>query len=72
MKPTTVPFAQAEIRIVYGIDENGQQVVATTYTADGVEDSVPDFFAGVTMIEIAKIDFLHRHGILDASNRMDD
>ena len=65
MEASKVPFQQAEIRIIYGIDDNGEQVVATTYEADGKEGSVPDFFAGITMLEIAKIDFLTRHGILD-------
>lgn len=65
MEPSSVPFQQAEIRIVYGIDEVGNQIVATTYVADGVDDSVPDFFAGVTMLEIAKLDFLSRHGLIN-------
>lgn len=72
VKPSDVPFAQAEIRIIYGIDENGEQIVATTYTADGVDDAVPDFFAGITMLEIAKLDFLHRHKILDMSHKDED
>lgn len=64
MKESGIPFQQAEMRIIYGIDEDGSQVVATTYLTNGVEDSAPDFFTGVTMLEIAKIDFLTRHGIL--------
>lgn len=64
MKDTTVPFVQAEVRIVYGIDEDGQQVIATSYTADGVDDSVPDYFTGLTIFEVGKIDFLRRHGII--------
>lgn len=65
MQDSKVPYKQAEIRIVYGIDENGEQVVAATYSADGVDDAAPDFFAGITMLKIAELDFLTRHGILD-------
>lgn len=65
MKPSDVPFAQAEVRIVYGIDHDGGQVVTTTYTADGVDDACPDLFTGVTMLELAKLDFLGRHGIVE-------
>lgn len=68
MKPSEIPFQEGEIRIVYGIDESGKQVVATTYTAKGVEDSIPDLFSGITMLELAKLDFLGRHGILDLSH----
>lgn len=64
MKDTTVPFVQAEVRIVYGMDEDGQQVIATSYTADGVDDSVPDYFTGLTMFEVGKIDFVRRHRII--------
>lgn len=53
---------QAEIRLIYGIDENGEQVASYTYTADGVIDSVPDYFTGLTLFEAGKIDFLRRHG----------
>lgn len=66
MKDTSVPFVQAEVRIIYGMDEDGQQIIATTYTADGVDDSVPDYFTGLTMFEVAKIDFLRRHKIIGA------
>ncbi|MFN3005128.1 hypothetical protein [Mycolicibacterium wolinskyi] len=61
-----MPFVQAEVRIIYGMDDDGRQVIATTYTADGVDDSVPDYFTGLTMFEVAKIDFLRRHGIIGA------
>ncbi len=64
MKPSEVPFIQAEVRIIYGVDADGQQVISTTYEADGVEDSVPDYFTGLTMFEVAKINFLQRHGII--------
>lgn len=64
MKETYVPFVQAECRIIYGIDEKGEQVISTTYTADGVDDSVPDYFTGLIMLEVAKINFLQRHGLM--------
>lgn len=58
---------QAEIRLVYGMDEDGQQVIATTYCADGVDDSVPDYFTGLMMFEVGKIDFLRSLGIIPSS-----
>lgn len=64
MKPSRLPLIQAEVRIIYGVDEDGAQVISTTYEADGVEDSVPTYFDGLTMFEVAKIDFLQRHGII--------
>lgn len=64
MKPTDVPFVQAEVRIIYGVDHDGSQVITTTYTADGVDDTVPDYFTGLTMFEVGKIDFLRRHRII--------
>ena len=64
MKETDVPFVQAELRIIYGIDDKGEQIVSTTYTADGVDDSVPDYFTGLIMLEVAKINFLQRHGVM--------
>lgn len=63
MKPTNVPYVQAEVRIVYGMDENGEQVISTSYTADGVDDSLPDYFTGLIMFEVGKINFLQRHNI---------
>ena len=64
MKKTHVPFVQAEVRIIYGVDDDGRQVISTTYEADGIEDSIPDYFTGLTMFEVAKINFLQRHGII--------
>lgn len=64
MKESEVPFRQAEVRIIYGVNNAGEQVISTTYEADGVEDSVPDYFTGLTMFEVAKINFLQRHGII--------
>ena len=64
MKETKIPFVQAELRIIYGIDEAGEQIISTTYTADGVDDSVPDYFTGLTMLEVAKHNFLQRHGLM--------
>lgn len=64
MKASDVPFQQAELRVVYGVDNDGAQVVSTTYEADGIDDAVPDFFTGLTMLEVAKLDFLQRHGIV--------
>lgn len=66
MKDSTVPFRQAECRIVYGIDAEGEQVISTTYETDGIEDSVPDYFTGLVMFEAAKINFLQRHGIIQS------
>lgn len=59
----------AEVRVVYGMNEDGEQVIATTYTADGVDDSVPDYFTGVLMFEIGKLDFLRRHQIFAPGDR---
>lgn len=69
MKDSDVPFRQAEVRIIYGMDEDGGQVISTTYEADGVDDAVPDYFTGLTMFEVAKIDFLQRHGIIVSEER---
>lgn len=64
MRETNLPIVQAEMRVLYGVDENGKQVVSTTYVADGVDDSIPDYFTGIVMLETAKIDFLQRHGVI--------
>lgn len=64
MKPSNLPFIQAELRVIYGIDEQGEQVITTTYCADGEEDCVPDYFTGVMMIEVARNNFLQRHGLM--------
>jgi hypothetical protein len=69
VKPTHVPFVQAEVRIIYGVDEDGKQVISTTYSADGVDDLVPDYFTGLTMFEVGKINFLQRHGIIVSEDR---
>lgn len=66
MEDSEVPFIQAEIRIIYGMNEDGQQIITTTYEADGIDDTVPDYFTGLTMFEVAKIDFLQRHGIIQS------
>ena len=64
MRESNIPFVQAEVRIIYGMDEHGQQVITTTYTADGVDDAAPDYFTGLTMFEVGKIDFLRRCQII--------
>lgn len=63
MRETTVPFVQAEVRVLYGINNAGEQVVTTTYCTDGEDDSVPDYFTGLLMLEVAKVDFLRRHNV---------
>lgn len=64
MKPPSIPFVQGQVLISYGMDEQGAQVITTAYTADGVDDQCPDFFTGLTMLEVAKLDFLTRHGLI--------
>jgi hypothetical protein len=64
MKDSTVPYRQAVIRIVYGMNEDGEQIIATAYEADGEDEAVPDFFTGLCMFEVAKLDFLRRHGVI--------
>lgn len=68
MKPTNVPYVMAEIRIVYGIDENGSQVTTTTYAADGIDDAIPDLFTGSIMLKLGELDFLQRHNIFAAGH----
>lgn len=64
MKESSLARVQAEVRISYGIDEDGKQCITTNYTAEGVDDCVPNYFDGLTMFEVAKIDFLQRHKII--------
>lgn len=69
MKPTEIAMVTAEIRLVYGMNENGEQVIATSYSADGVDESTPDYFTGILMFEIGKLDFLRRHNIFAPGDR---
>jgi len=64
VKPTDVPIVEAEIRIIYGIDDDGTQVISTSYAVDGEDDWLPPYFTGLVMFEDAKIDFLQQLGIM--------
>lgn len=72
MKESEVAAVQSELRIIYGIDNDGQQVVSTTYCTDGEDDATPDYFTGIVMLETAKIDFLHRHGVMCSRDDHDE
>ncbi|ANA86811.1 hypothetical protein SEA_CUCURBITA_134 [Gordonia phage Cucurbita] len=53
-----------EIRIVYGIGEEGEPMYACGYARDGEFGQLPDTLTGLGMIKALELDYLERRGII--------